>query len=55
MTDNNALTEEQVLFKIMLVSFIRHDDNKGYSDTVFWGIVRICYENFERLQKRKDD
>ena len=55
MTNNNALSEEQHLFKIMLTEFIKHDESMIYSSKVFWGIVRICYENFDRLEKRKDD
>lgn len=55
MTDNNALSDEQNLFKIMLVSFIQYENNRGYSNDVFWGIIRICYENYDRLEKRKDN
>lgn len=55
MADNEALNNEQSLFKIMLISYIKDVDNVGYSSEVFWGIVRICHENYDRLEKRKDD
>jgi len=55
MTDNEALIEEQHLFKIILTSFIQSGEDVKYSPSVFWGIVTICYENFDRLEKRKDD
>lgn len=55
MTDNQALNNEQALFKIMLISFMKDVDNIGHSSEVFWGIVRICYENYDRLEKRKDN
>lgn len=50
---NESLSQEQQLFKIMLESFIR-ESHQAYSPEVFWGIVRICYENYDRLEKRKD-
>lgn len=55
MTNNQALSDEQDLYKIMLVSYIKSESNVSYSNDVFWGIVRICHENFDRLEKRKDD